>query len=151
MNTASKALANGMERPQRKLADWLWRPWFAKLWWIAIPAWWVGMAVSTKVTLLTAFYDSALAGFLNVLFSPLTALMVLGVGYVRHLLARPSVAGVRGSLSDDASSNIADFWEQHDRAFEDLNASTDIHDPRSGALYIGNPISPNNGARINVF
>jgi hypothetical protein len=145
------ATLDALRASRKHVSDWLWRPWYAKLWWAAIPAWWAGMAVSTKVTLLTAFYDSALAGFLNVLFSPLTALMVLGVGYVRHLLARPSVAGVRGSLSDDASSNIADFWEEHDRAFEDLNASTDIHDPRSGALYIGNPISPNNGARINVF
>ena len=133
-----------------RASDWLWRPWHAKLWWAAIPAWWVGMVASTKVAPLEAFYDSALAGFLNVLFFPMTALLVLGVGYARNWLT--DFAPVRGGipLSDD-SALVAVLEDDHLRAMEEVSATTDMHDPRSGTLYVGNPISPNNGARISVF
>lgn len=137
--------------PRLKLADWLWRPWFAKTWWAAIPLWWIGMAMSTKFALLEVFYDSALAGFLNVLFFPMTVLMVLGVGYAQTWLAGFASQGDGVPLSDDMVARIADLREVHDRAMEDLRAGTDMFDPRSGTLWIGNPISPNNGARINVF
>ena len=151
MNTAADMPPTDPAAPRLRLADWLWRPWYAKAWWATIPVWWIGMAVSTKVAPLEAFYDSALAGFLNVLFFPMTALMVLGVGYVQHWLAAFSPQGDGVPLSDDARANITRVWEDHDRAMEDLRAGSDIHDPRSGALYVGNPISPNNGARISVF
>jgi hypothetical protein len=59
--------------------------WYAKLWWSAIPVWWLGMATTARVDVLAAFYGGALAGYLNVLFFPMTALMVLGVGYVRSV------------------------------------------------------------------
>lgn len=151
MNTAVDTPPTDPAATRLKLADWLWRPWYTKALWAAIPVWWIGMAVSTKVAPLEAFYDSALAGFLNVLFFPMTALMVLGVGYVQHWLAAFSPQGDGVPLSDDARANITGVWEDHDRAMEDLRAGSDIHDPRSGALYVGNPISPNNGARISVF
>lgn len=109
------------------------------------------MAASTKIAPLEGFYDSALAGFLNVLFFPMTTLTVLGVGYVQHWVAQFRYPGDNVPLSEEAEARIADLWEEHDRAFEDINATTDMHDPRSGTLYIGNPISPNNGARISVF
>lgn len=143
--------ASASHQQRMGAAAWLWRPWYAKVWWASIPAWWIGMAVSMQIAPLEAFYDSALAGFLNVLFFPMTALMVLGVGYVQHWLALFAPTGDGAPLSAEAEATIADLWEEHDRAFEDLNATTDIHDPRSGALYVGNPISPNNGARISAF
>jgi len=136
---------------QLKAADWLWRPWYAKAWWAAIPLWWIGMAASTKIAPLEAFYDGALAGFLNVPFFPLTALMVLGVGYVQQWVAGFASQGDAAPLSDEAQARIAELWEEHEQDMEDLHASTNIFDPRSGPLWIGNPISPNNGARINVF
>lgn len=151
MTTAVDMQATEPAVPQLKAADWLWRPWYAKAWWAAIPVWWIGMAASTKIAPLEAFYDSAPAGFLNVLFFPMTALMVLGIGYAQNWLAGFTSQGEGGPLSDDAAARIARLWEEHDRAMEDIHASSDIHDPRSGVLYVGNPISPNNGARISVF
>lgn len=118
--------------------DWLWRPWYAKLWWTSIPVWWAGMAAATAVEPLAKFYDGAAAGFLNVLFFPVTALMVLGVGYVRFWIdgfVRPD-AEITADLAD-----LADAQEEYLRAFDEINATTDIHDPRSGGLYIGNPFS----------
>ncbi|MFQ3894796.1 hypothetical protein [Sphingobium sp. R-7] len=128
--------------PQLKAADWLWRPWYAKAWWAAIPVWWIGMAVCTKIAPLEAFYDSAAAGFLNVLFFPMTALLALGVGYVQHWLDRFPTPGDGVPLSDEAADRAAKrMWEEHERGMEDLRAGTDIFDPRSGGLYIGNPLS----------
>ncbi|WP_263588821.1 hypothetical protein [Sphingopyxis sp. GC21] len=133
-----------------RASDWLWRPWYAKLWWAAIPIWWLGMAASARAPVLETFYDSAMAGFLNILFFPMTALMVLGIGYVQHLLER------RPAMSNEEVIGLGVFpvdpfdddWDV--RKPGQPHPSVDIYDPRSGRIYIGNPISPNNGARINA-
>ena len=151
MNTAADMPPTDPAAPRLRLADWLWRPWYAQAWWATIPVWWIGMAASTKIAPLEAFYDSAPAGFLNVLFFPMTALLALGVGYAQDWLTAFAPQGEGDPISDEARARIARLWEEHDRAMEDIRAGSDIHDPRSGALYIGNPISPNNGARISVF
>ncbi len=124
-----------------RASDWLWRPLYAKLWWTAIPVWWLGMAGASAVDPLASFYDGAAAGFLNVLFFPVTALMVLGVGYAQSWVAAFQPQGDGGALSDEAAAAIADLWEEHERGMEDLHASTDVLDPRSGPLWIGNPLS----------
>jgi hypothetical protein len=92
---------------QPKLSKWLWRPWYAKLWWSAIPVWWLGMATTARVDVLAAFYGGALAGYLNVLFFPMTALMVLGVGYVRERLDGFVGPGDGTPLSDEEASDAA--------------------------------------------
>ncbi|EXS69532.1 MULTISPECIES: hypothetical protein [unclassified Sphingobium] len=135
---------------QPKLSKWLWRPWYAKLWWSAIPVWWLGMAVATRVDFLAAFYRGALAGYLNVLFFPMTALMVLGVGYVRERLGHFVGQGDGTPLSDEEASTVTKrIWAEHDRAMKDLAATTDMFDPRSGVLWIGNPLNPLNAGYIN--
>jgi len=141
MTTEVDMQATEPAAPQLKAADWLWRPWYAKAWWAAIPVWWIGMAASTKIAPLEAFYDTALAGFLNVLFFPMTALMVLGVGYAQNWLAAVTPSGNGAPLSDEEVARIVRLREEHDRAMEDLRAGTDMFDPRSGPLWIGNPLS----------
>lgn len=148
MNTAADMNAEGAPSSRLGLADWLWRPWHAKLWWATIPVWWAGMAVSTKIAPLEAFYDSALAGFLNLLFFPMTALVVLGIGYVQHWLAAFPKAGDGIPISDEAAAKVAKLWEEHERGMEDLHAMSDIHNPRSGGLYIGNPLSLQHPSRF---
>jgi len=127
-----------------RASDWLWRPRHAKLWWTAIPIWWPSMAASTRIPALDRFYDSALAGFLNILFFPMTALMVLGVGYVQQWLAQLPVAAEGSPLSDEAAALVADLEAENMRALEAFKARTDIYDPRSGGLFIGNPLNSQN-------
>jgi len=124
-----------------RASDWLWRPWYAKLWWASIPIWWLGMAASTRLPALGSFYDSALAGFLNILFFPMTTLMVLGVGYAQQWLAQFPTPGDGGPLSDRAAAGLAYLEAEEALALEELKASTDIYNPRSGGLYIGTPTS----------
>jgi len=142
---------NNMSVPDApKLSAWLWSPWYAKLWWAVIPLWWMGMAASTRVGAMETFYRGALAGYLNILFFPMTALMVLGVGYIKERLDGFVGSGDGTPLSYDEALAVTErVWEEHDRSMEDLAATTDIFDPRSGALWIGNPLNPLNSGYID--
>lgn len=148
MNATINIEASATELPRRRLADWLWRPWYAKIWWTAIPVWWTGIAASTKVEFLAAFYESALAGFLNVLLFPMTALMVLGVGYAQHWLDR------RPFYNDGSGNHPSEIYpdpfddEWDNRQCGQPHPSVDMYDPMSGTLYVGNPTSVNNGANF---
>lgn len=128
-----------------KLSAWLWRPWYAKLWWAAIPLWWMGMAASTRIDALEAFYRGGIAGYLNVLFFPMTALMVLGVGYGRERLDSFVGQGDGVPLSDEeGDAERQRVWEEHERMVERSRVFADPFDPRSGPLWIGNPSNPLN-------
>src|SRR3546814_17984770 len=81
--------------------DWLWKPWYAKLWWAAIPVYWAGAAASLKLPALAEFYTSALAGYLNMLFFPLTTLLVLGFGFIRAWLNKIGRASCRERVCQD--------------------------------------------------
>lgn len=110
-------------------AAYLWRPWHARVWWAAMPVYWIGMAVSARVPTLADFYDLALAGYLNVLFFPPSALMVLGVGYVREWMGPIDWSGA----SDPGNLDIVEL----DQGPSGLPYYADPLDPRSGALWIG--------------
>jgi len=109
-----------------KAADWLWHPWYAKLWWAAIAIYWTGMVGSIYSPALDQFYTSALSGFLNVAFFPPLALMVLGLGFTREWFE-------------------ASDWEfvepTHEQMFPKRSVGgmrdpyADPLDPRSGALH----------------
>ncbi|MBB6122867.1 hypothetical protein [Sphingobium subterraneum] len=75
------------ERHRPHAYDWLWRPWYAKLWWVAIAIYWAGKLGSLYLSILDQFYTGVLAGFLNIAFFPPLALMVLGMGYARAWFA----------------------------------------------------------------
>lgn len=119
-DTALEVDAYKGERP--RAADWLWRPWHAKLWWAAIAVYWAGKVGSFYSPALDEFYTSALAGFLNVAFFPPLALIVLGLGY----------AGAWFAWSD---------WEfvepTNDELFRRplIDPYTDPSNPLSGAIY----------------
>ncbi|EQB16766.1 MULTISPECIES: hypothetical protein [Sphingobium] len=137
------------ERSQ--LSGWLWEPWFAKLWWTAIPVWWIGMAASTRSDTLEAFYRGGIAGYLNVLFFPGTALMVLGVGYLRERLDRFVWQGEGMPLSDEEEEDLFQtrIRQEHNRFLDGIGKGTDMFDPRSGPLWIGNPLNPLNAGYID--
>lgn len=114
----------------RPLASaWLWRPWHAKLWWVAIAAYWAGKAGSFYSSALDQFYTSALAGFLNVTFFPPLALIVLGLGFARawfewsdwelvepthdEMFPRRSVGGMRDPYSDPLDPRSGALHRRH--------------------------------------
>lgn len=119
-----------------RASAWLWRPWYAKLWWISAALYWGGKLASYWSEVLATIYSTAVAGLLNVFFFPPAIAMVLATGLVRawmdykgvewgpppadHLFPRRSVGGWRDPNSDPL-------------------------DPRSGQLWIG---APENEAKL---
>ena len=69
------------ERP--RASTWLWQPWYAKLWWGFIALYWAAKLGSIWIPAFASFFATAAAGFLNIIFYPMTALMILGLGYLR--------------------------------------------------------------------
>ena len=134
---SSPASEAAMQQP--KAADWLWRPWYAKLWWAAIPLYWGAAIASLKIPAMSPIFESAFAGYLNMLFFPFTTLLVLGFGFVHAWLDRPLVGD---PLSDEEFEEL-ECMNTEDEEWERLGPhwSVDIYDPRSGGLYIGNPNS----------
>lgn len=151
MKTAIDDQDNVSRTGAPKLSAWLWSPWYAKLWWAAIPIWWMGMAASTRVDALETFYRGVLAGYLNILFFPMTALMVLGVGYVRERLDSFVQPGDGTPLSDEEEEDFLRrrALEEHERLAKRRRSGFDPSDPRSGPLWIGNPLNPTNPGHIN--
>jgi len=122
--------------PRPHASDWLWHPWYAKLWWSAVPVYWIGAAASVKIEALAGFYDTAFAGYCNVLFFPMTVLLVLGVGFARAWIeALPTDGAVPWSEQEI-------IWPRHELGKPD--PSIDMFDPYSGTLYIGNALNPLN-------
>jgi hypothetical protein len=118
----------GQVRP--RASAWLWRPWYAKVWWACIVIYWAGKLASYWSEPLGDLYSTALAGLLNIAFFPPVAVMILGVGYAREWFA----------------SSDWEFVEPiHEEMFPQRSVGglrdpcSDPLDPRSGSLWIGSP------------
>lgn len=103
-----------------RASDWLWKPWYAKLWWAAVPVYWIGAIASMEAPALRGLYESVLFAYFNIAFMPFTPLVVLGVGYAREWMG-PIEWG--GPLDDD--------WMGRRREAE----ASDPSNPASGVLY----------------
>lgn len=145
MSDTSPSPASDASLPQPRAADWLWRPWYAKAWWAAIPLYWASAAASLKIPALWAFFETAMAGYLHVLFFPPTALLVLGFGFVRAWL--DAWGRDEGPpLTAEEIEELDEMRRRHrvwpERRPGQPHPAFDMYDPRSGGLYIGNPLSP---------
>lgn len=119
------------QRTRPRASAWLWRRWYAKLWWTLAALYWAGKLGSVWSPALDAIYSSAIAGFLNVLFFPPAIAMVLASGLVRawmdykglewggptrdELFPRLSIGGWRDRCSDplDPSSGLLHWRHFH--------------------------------------
>lgn len=119
--------AAGVTRQRSRARDYFWRPWYAKAWWLAIPVYWLPAGGPTRIDALAGFYESGWAILPNIVFIPITALLVLGFGYCKRLYAE------------------AEPFDEMDE--EDLlgrgqpgrpSPTMDMFNPRSGPLWIGN-------------
>lgn len=121
------------EQPRPRASAWLWRPWYAKLWWAVIVVYWAGKVGSFYSPALDEFYTSALAGFLNIAFFPPLALMLLGLGYARawfewsdwefveptheQMFPKRSVGGMRDPYADPLDPRSGPrHWRYLDRS-----------------------------------
>lgn len=118
--------AASVSAPRPLARAWLWHPWYAKLWWSAMIAYWLGQLASFSLAPLEAFYTIALAAFLNILFFPPTILMILGLGFARAWFAWSDwelMPPTREGMPPGSSMGIG------------LDPYTDPLDPRSGPTH----------------
>lgn len=108
-----------------RLSDWLWRPWYAKLWWATVPIYWGGRIASVKETALVSLYDTLVAGYLAVFCNPLIILLLLGFGFIRAKLDRGEWVITPG----------VPVWTQR-KPGEMLDPTLDPTDPRSGVRHL---------------
>lgn len=125
------------------IGDFLWRPRYAKLWWAAIPIYWLGMAGSSRFSLLAEFYESALAGFLIVFFFPPMVVLILGFGFLRKWLSVLPESVEEAHGVDDPNFMSDRFGPSG------MPSEFDPLDPSSGVFWIGNPLNPTHPANIN--
>ncbi|GFM31024.1 uncharacterized protein PY1_contig-13-287 [Novosphingobium sp. PY1] len=123
-NTTQNHAPLGRSKP--KASAWLWRPWRAKLWWAGIAAYWAGKCASFYVPSLEGFYTSALAGYLNILFFPMTALLILGIGFAQARFAASDWEFVEPTHEQMFPKRSVGGWR---------DPYSDPLDPRSGILH----------------
>lgn len=115
------------ERSLQPASAWLWHPWYAKFWWACIAIYWLPAGGPTRVGALADFYESSWAAIPNLIFLPVTALLVLGFGYFQRLMSR---------------GEPVDFYEDIEFGTRRLpglpHPTMDEFDPRSGPHWIGN-------------
>ena len=110
-----------------RASDYLWKPWFAKLWWAAIPLYWAPAGGPTRIARLADFYESGYAVFASIVFLPVTAVLILGFGYFRRRLNE-----------GEAVDPYMDFGDGNRRLPGLPHPTMDEFNPRSGPLWIGN-------------
>ena len=125
-----------------RLRNWLWRPWYAKLWWSGVPVYWLGMLATLKLDALADFYRSAAGGYLDIFFFPPIVALVLSFGFLRQWLA--SLPTQENSEFDED-----DFWDRRKYGPSGVPKEIDPLDPASGALWIGSSLNPLNPGYIN--
>lgn len=110
LDAGDKAGHDVAAAPALRLSDWIWQPWYAKLWWAMIPLYWLATGEPTRPEFLNAFSDSAYAIIGNILFIPITPLIVLGMRFFSSAADagalephQPSEFRIFGRASDDDS------------------------------------------------
>lgn len=118
-----------------RASDWLWRPWYAKLWWISIAIFWTGALVVPWVDVPGIPAEGGYLDYVAMILHPQVALPVLGFGFVRKWLdfqlSRPNESDVPEDLLDGDGR----MGSHRPRSY-----LTDPFDPRSIANSI-NPVS----------
>lgn len=74
--------------PSPRAADWFWRPWYAKLYWVTALLYWIGLEI-----MITIPYDRVNTSvaismvLLIIVFNPITVIAVLGYGFFKSKVA----------------------------------------------------------------
>lgn len=86
-----------------RLGDWLWRPWYAKLWWILIVLYWLGAFAAQWFPNLQPIFHGDGFPVIFLVLHPFAAIPVLGFGFARAWVAYHSS---QPELADDEQVEI---------------------------------------------
>jgi hypothetical protein len=114
-----------------RVGDWLWRPWYAKLYWAAAISYWTFVLVSWLWGLAPGYFNSVAGGYTSLVFHPFMILPVLGFGYGRAWAARAECHAPGPEDPVLRRRSIGGPLDPH----------ADTADPRSGINWVGSPQS----------
>lgn len=116
--------------PRLQVGDWIWRPWYAKLYWAAELFYWSLFLISWQLGMFREFFHSEAADYLGLILHPFTAAAILGFGFVRAFLTAQSWEGVEGEgAAGQRRKSIGGLMNPH----------ADPLDPRYGMNWVGSP------------
>ena len=107
--------------PSPRAADWFWRPWYAKLYWVTALLYWIGLEIMMAIP-----YDRVNSSVANTMvllifvFNPISVISVLGYGFLKAKVARGEWVIVPGPPSRRPA----------------IDPYTDPSDPRSGLRHL---------------
>jgi hypothetical protein len=110
-----------------RVSAFLWRPWYAKLWWALIPLYWLAAGEPTRPPFLNPFFESGYSVVISILFTPITAIVVLGARMFRKAAASSDLVPLDTEKFGWRGPGVLPPW-------------LDETNPASGPLWIGNQI-----------
>lgn len=124
-NNHEKSTAKPARVPSRA-RDYFWRPWHAKLWWAAIPLYWILVADPTRPPFMDSVVRGGYTSVTNIVFLPLTAILVLGFRFFDGLLHH----------QDQPLDTELEIGAHRPAGYP--HPTIDEFDPASGPRWIGN-------------
>lgn len=101
--------------PSPRAADWFWRPWYAKLYWVVALLYWIGLEIMIAIP-----YDRINTSLANIMvllifiFNPITVLAVLGHGFLKAKVACGDWTMVGSAAPSQPKSLIDPYTDSFD-------------------------------------
>ncbi len=135
-----------IERPD--IVQWVWRPWYARLWWSLSAIYWIVGTGALFFQPLADFYTAPVAGSLHIAFFPVFAFVLFAFGWVRawvdaldYVAAHPDEENTLGWAWSDEG------WP--DRQNREYWDPTNFFSPFAGTMKLGHPLRPPDGTSID--
>lgn len=138
---SSEDMAAEARAGRPRLRDWVWRPWYAKLWWTAIALFWLASLAVSWLGFHRLPVDASVLLFMAIVLHPQAALPVLGFGYARALLKHRRHYGVSATDDDEIGYRRDDFSHGLFGRDRFMSYLSDPADPRSPLSRL-NPANP---------
>jgi hypothetical protein len=140
-NVSEAADALVVDQPEApRLSQWLWHPWYAKLWWKAAALFWIAFILEEAFVPRSLFqplfqeYEGWILA-VTFLFHPFLILPVLGFGWLYAMFNQPGGVDHDDYSEDLYGGSSIGFHRPHSLSF--LSDPTDIRSPL-------NPLNPIN-------
>lgn len=106
-----------------RLADWVWKPWYARMWWSLTAIYWIVGAIGFLYRPILDLYLTDLAYYLHIVFYPVFAFVFMSVGWVMAWLDALDLAEAHpeavNKLGWERSRKPRDFHGEMMRKFND--------------------------------
>lgn len=135
--------AGGFGQETLRLSNFLWRPWYAKLWWICAAVFWVLVCLTSSILPRSfALQPERLGLFVTMAFHPYTIVPVLGLPLLFKWRRQVVFPWDDVQTFEDDEMRVEGLYEGESIGFHRLGARSHLSDPAD----IRSPLNPVNPA-----